>query len=102
MTMHIHFKRDHDGHKAGETKYVERTLARRFCENGIAITYQAYLDQQYDAEQADKAKRAEAARVRRAKEKEKEKADELKAKEVAKAESADSKKAAKRSKSTNK
>lgn len=57
MTMHIYFKKDKDGYKNGWSGYVERTLARRFCENDIAIPYQKHLDAVYDAEQAlEKAK----------------------------------------------
>ena len=42
--MHIHFLKDFDGHKTGESKMVEPTLARRFCEQGVAIPYVTYLE----------------------------------------------------------
>ena len=54
MTMHIYFKQDKDGYKDGQSCYVERSLARRFCENGIAVPYQTHLDEVYEAEQAAK------------------------------------------------
>ena len=54
MTMHIYFNQDKDGYKEGQSCNVERTLARRFCENGVAIPYQKHLDNIYDAEQAKK------------------------------------------------
>ena len=57
MTMHIYFNQDKDGYKKDWSGYVERSLARRFCENGIAIPYQKHLDDVYDAERAlEKAK----------------------------------------------
>lgn len=59
MTMHIHFNQDKDGYKNGWSGYVERTLARRFCDNGIAIPYQKHLDNVYDREQAKKEAAAE-------------------------------------------
>jgi len=90
MTMHIVFKKDYDGYKDGQSCYVERSLARRFCNNDIAITYQQHLDDIYDAEQAKKEKA------------EKRKADLLKNAKKEKAEKADSKKAFKRSKAINK
>lgn len=54
MTMHIYFEQDKDGYKKGQSCHVERSLARRFCRNGIAIPYQKHLDNIYDAEQAEK------------------------------------------------
>lgn len=57
MTMHIFFQKDKDGYKSGWSGYVERTLARRFCENDIAIPYQKHLDNVFEAELAlEKAK----------------------------------------------
>jgi len=50
--MRIVFNKDFDGHKAGKEYYVERSLARRFCEDGIAIPIQKHLDNIHDAEQA--------------------------------------------------
>lgn len=56
--MHIHFLKDFDGYKEGESKMVEPSLARRYCERGIAITYQQYLDEKYEAEQREKEQKA--------------------------------------------
>ena len=53
--MHIVFQQDKDGYKKNQTCYVERSLARRFCDNGIAITYQRHLDNIFDAKQVKKA-----------------------------------------------
>jgi len=53
MTMHIVFKQDKDGYKTGWAGYIERSLARQFCKNGIAIPYQQHLDKLYDAEQVE-------------------------------------------------
>jgi len=55
MTMHIFFNQDKDGYKKDQSCYVERTLARRFCDEGIAIPYQTHLDDIYETEQAEKA-----------------------------------------------
>ncbi len=84
MTMHIYFQKDKDGYKKGFSGYVERSLARRFCENGIAIPYETHLNNLYDAEQAEK----------KAKEKaeEQKKADLLEKKEKPETEKSDSKK----------
>lgn len=54
MTMHIYFNQDKDGYKKDWSGYVERSLARRFCENGIAIPYQNHVDNVYESEQAKK------------------------------------------------
>ena len=61
MTMHIVFQTDKDGYKKDQSCYVERSLARRFCENGVAITYQKHLDNIYDAEQLKIAAKAKVA-----------------------------------------
>lgn len=84
MTMHIYFNQDKDGYKNGWSGYVERTLARRFCENGIAIPYQKRLDNVFDAEQAA-IKAKEVARA------EKEKADAEKKAELLKKKKSDEK-----------
>ena len=94
MTMHIYFEKDKDGYKKGFSGYVERTLARRFCENGIAIPYQNHLDNVYDAEQAAKAGKEKAEEAK--------KAELLKKKEAEKVEKADSKKSKKTEKSVKK
>ena len=44
MTMHIVFKRDKDGYKEGWAGYVERTLARRFCDEKIAVPYKTHME----------------------------------------------------------
>lgn len=43
MTMHIVYLKFHDGHKAGEAAFTERSLARRLCDEGKAIPYPTYL-----------------------------------------------------------
>ncbi len=60
MTMHVYFNQDKDGYKKDWSGYVERTLARRFCENDIAIPYQKHLDNVYDIDQAEKKAKAHA------------------------------------------
>lgn len=44
MSMHITYLKDHDGHKAYKDYFVERTLARRLCENGVALPYVTYIE----------------------------------------------------------
>lgn len=44
--MKLHFLVDKDGYKRGDAKFVERTLGRRFCENGVAIPYQQYQSEE--------------------------------------------------------
>lgn len=83
MSMRITYLKDHDGHKAYKDYFVERTLARRLCENGVALPYVTY------AERVKKA--TEAAE-------EKKKADLIKKREDSEAETAISKKAKKREK----
>lgn len=53
MTMRIVFQKDKDGYKQDQNCFVERSLARRFVENGIAITHKQHLNNIYDAEQAE-------------------------------------------------
>ena len=60
MTMHIVFTQDKEEYKKGQDCYVERSLARKFCERGIALTYKKYLDNIYDAEQAEIEAKAQA------------------------------------------
>jgi len=60
MTMHIVFTQKKEEYKKGQDCYVERSLARKFCERGIALTYKKYLDNIYDAEQAEIAAKAQA------------------------------------------
>jgi hypothetical protein len=98
--MHIVFQQDKDGYKKDQICYVERSLARRFCENGIAIPHQKHLDNIYDAEQVIiKAKKK--AKAEKSKADEKKKA-ELLAKKNTKAEKSDSKKPGKSEKSVKK
>lgn len=101
MTMHIYFNENKDGYKKDWSGYVERSLARRFCENGIAIPYQTHLDNIYDSEQADIAAKEKEKAAKEIKD-EKRKTDLLKAKEKEKVEKAISKKADKREKAVNK
>jgi len=89
--MHIYFNKDKDGYKNGWSGYVERTLARRFCENGIAIPYQKHLDNVYDAKQAGK-KAKDSAQAEKEKADAGKKAELLKKKESANVEKADSRK----------
>lgn len=51
MTMHVYFNEDKDGYKAGWSGYVERSLACRFCDRGIATPYQKHLDNLYNEAQ---------------------------------------------------
>lgn len=44
MSMRITYLKDHDGHKAHKNYFVERTLARRLCENGVALPYVTYME----------------------------------------------------------
>ena len=60
MTMHIVFTQDKEEYKKGQDCYVERSLARKFCERDIALTYKKHLDNIYDAEQAEKVAKAQA------------------------------------------
>ena len=90
MTMKIVFQKDFDGYKKDQVRFIERTLARRFCENSTAITYQKHLDNIYDAEQV-KIKAEVAAKEEKVKADEKRKAD-LLANKKAKPEKANSKK----------
>ena len=91
MTMRIVFQKDKDGYKIGQDCFVERSLARRFCNNDIAIPYQQHLDNVYDAEQTAKKaeEKKEAEKIKADKEK---KAELLKQKETEKKEKAESKK----------
>ena len=60
--MRLYFLKDFDGHKEGEHKFVELSLGRRYCENGIAIPYVTYLEQkEREAAEAKEAKAKEAA-----------------------------------------
>lgn len=44
MSMRITFLKDHDGHKINKDCFIERTLACRLCENGIALPYSTYIE----------------------------------------------------------
>ena len=44
MSMRITFLKDHDGHKANKDYFIERTLACRLCENGVALPYSTYME----------------------------------------------------------
>ena len=63
MTMHIVFLKDYDGYKEGQSCFVERALARRFCENDVAITQKEHLRQLHDIEQAEKKAKEKAKKV---------------------------------------
>ncbi len=93
MTMRVVYLRDHDGHKADKEYFVERTLGRRLCENGVAIPFVDYEKKQEAAAEA----RAKAEAEKKAK------AEKLlKEKEAATREMAVSKKAKTRSKAVKK
>ena len=83
MSMRITYLKDHDGHKAHKDYFVERTLACRLCENGVALPYVTYLEQ---------IKKATAVAL------EKKKTDLVNKKEIPEVEMAISKKAKKREK----
>lgn len=91
MSMRITYLKDHDGHKAYNDYFVERTLACRLCENGVALPYVTYK------ESVEKA--TEVALKEKAAAEEKKKAELIKKREDAKnIETAISKKAKKREK----
>ena len=66
MTMHIHFLKDFEAFKLGDNKFVERALARRYCENGIAIPYQDYLERIEREKQEAKEKKAAELKAKKA------------------------------------
>ena len=101
MTMHIFFNTDKDGYKKDQSCYVERSLARRFCENGVAIPYQQHIDNVYDADQAEK-KSKEAEKSKKEKADEEKKAALLREKADEETENADSKKTKRSEKSEKK
>jgi regulator of protease activity HflC (stomatin/prohibitin superfamily) len=53
MTMHIVYKKFHDGHKPGEDAFTERSLARRLCSEGKAVPYVVYMKAQAEAKQRE-------------------------------------------------
>lgn len=57
--MRLYFLKDFDGHKEGEHKFVELSLGRRYCENGIAIPYGDYLDKLEQEKRAAAEQKAE-------------------------------------------
>ena len=83
MTMKIYFDKQKDGYEIGWSGFVERSLACRFCESGIAVPFGVHEAREEAAKEARKA-------------------DLLKKREEAKAENATSKKAPKRSKAVKK
>lgn len=83
MSMRITYLKDHDGHKAHKDYFIERTLARRLCENGVALPHVTYMESIKKATE-------EALRLK--------KADLIKKREDAESETAISKKAKKREK----
>ena len=91
MSMRITFLKDHDGHNAYKDYFIERMLACRFCENGIALPYSTYMESVKKA--------TEVALKEKAAAEEKKKAELIKKREDAKdMETAISKKAKKREK----
>ena len=63
--MRLYFLKDFDGHKKGEHKFVELTLGRRFCENGVAIPYAAHLEQVEQEKLAEKESKATEAKEKK-------------------------------------
>lgn len=100
MTMRVVFLKDHDGYKADQDLYIERTLGRRLCDNGVTIPYVTHM--------ATLAKAKEEAETKAEKKAEKEAEEKAKAekllkeKEEAERETAESKPAKTRSKSIKK
>lgn len=65
MSMRITYLKDHDGHKAYKDYFVERTLARRLCENGVALPHVTYMESiKKTTEEALKLKKAELVKKR--------------------------------------
>jgi hypothetical protein len=56
--MRIYFLKDFDIHKKGEDKFLEPSLARRFCQNEVAIPYVTHLENERLAQEAAKGKKA--------------------------------------------
>lgn len=56
MTMHIVYLKTHDGNNAGTARYTETSLARRLCDNGVAVPFDAWEKKQA-AEKASKKER---------------------------------------------
>jgi len=59
MTMRIVFSKDHDGYKRGQDCFVERTLARRFCREEIAVPYAKSEAAKKEAEEREKVRQKE-------------------------------------------
>ena len=57
MTMHIHFLKQHDDNKPGTHKFVERTLGRRLCDNGVALPFITYEAQRLENLAAERVKK---------------------------------------------
>jgi hypothetical protein len=43
MTMHVVYLKNHDGHEEGKDYFVERTLGRRLCANGVTLPYSDWV-----------------------------------------------------------
>ena len=69
--MHIVFIKNYDIYKAGKEYTLERTLAARMCELGVAITFTEHLDRQAEAarKKADADAKAKSLKAGKAKEK---------------------------------
>jgi translation initiation factor IF-2 len=90
MTMRIVFQKDHEQYKKDDVKFIERTLAVKFCENGIALPFNTHQENikreelaRKEAEAKAKAEKEKAERLIAEKKKsEKEKADSKKPKQA--------------------
>ena len=104
MTMRVVYLKNHEGHKANKEYYIERTLGRRLCDNGVAtpyVTYQKDVEIKKKAEAKAKAK-AKVERDEKRKAKEEAKAKRLlEDREKTKAETTISRKSGTRSKAVN-
>ena len=72
MTMRVHFLKTGNGYEAGDTPWIERTLARRLCDNEFCETYPDYIERLKEEERqakeraaAEKKKAAVAAKPKR-------------------------------------
>jgi len=100
----IVFKRDFEGYKAGNEYDVERTLASRIMDRGIAISYTDHLAELQKAADAKAKAKKVAAEKKAAEEKAaaEKKARLLKEKEESNSDKADSKTAKKRTRAVRK
>ena len=65
MTMHIVYLKNHDGNERGTAKFTETSLARRLCDNGVAVPFVVWYEKQ--AKEAEQKAVAKAAKKEKAK-----------------------------------